>query len=468
MSVHEDTSAKISSRASEIVRQVPAVRWSQSVVCNSLSVLEALLVGMEAGLVLACIPGIAVSTPLAALGGGFVTLCVMFFAARYGAANYEGFFSRRALLPGAATSGLTAAIAVALLGASPVYVAFSFCALFTGVYIAKLPSIAILKALQNAGLMSRLVAIASDDPDQRQALSRMLRDRDDIQIVFSGSPSSVPALRDLVRENLLDEIILPGAPLTPEPMSALAGLAVTVVRITPTDKFEHWSGGRHHGKRQINRWNAPAAIIAEPPIRDWNSLAKRLIDICAALIILVPVAPVMLLCAIAIKLDSRGPVFFIQRRIGYRDKPFEMYKFRSMYAEKSDHACTQFTLRNDPRVTRMGAILRRTSADELPQILNVLLGDMSLVGPRPHPRGVKAGTTPYDELIPEFYSRYRMKPGITGLAQVRGQRGSTETPEALWARYESDLDYAAEWTPLMDVIILMRTVFLVFGGRNAY
>ena len=145
-----------------------------------------------------------------------------------------------------------------------------------------------------------------------------------------------------------------------------------------------------------------------------------------------------------------------------------MLKFRSMYTAQTDTTGSQLTSRNDPRVTKVGAFLRRTSADELPQLFNVLAGDMSLVGPRPHPKGAKAGVSLYDDLIPNFYSRYRMKPGITGLAQVSGFRGNTETEQHLIDRFRLDLEYASQWTPLVDIAIIARTVVHLWKGTNAF
>src|SRR6185437_11490329 len=130
-------------------------------------------------------------------------------------------------------------------------------------------------------------------------------------------------------------------------------------------------------------------------------------DIVGSLAGIILFAPILFACAIAIKLESAGPVLFAQERAGYRNKPFRMLKFRSMYTAQSDATGSRLTSRNDPRVTKVGTIMRRTSADELPQLFNVLSGDMSLVGPRPHPKGAKAGASLYDDLIPNFYARYR-------------------------------------------------------------
>jgi exopolysaccharide biosynthesis polyprenyl glycosylphosphotransferase len=215
-------------------------------------------------------------------------------------------------------------------------------------------------------------------------------------------------------------------------------------------------------------WSAPAATIAVPPLRGWRGIAKRVTDIVGASCGIVLLSPVLLACAVAIKLESPGPILFSQERAGYRNKPFRMLKFRSMYTTQADATGSKLTARDDPRVTKVGAFLRRTSADELPQLFNVLTGDMSLVGPRPHPKGAKAGASLYDDLIPNFYSRYRMKPGITGLAQVSGLRGNTETEQHLIDRFRLDLEYASQWTPLVDIAIIVRTVVHLWKGTNAF
>ena len=166
----------------------------------------------------------------------------------------------------------------------------------------------------------------------------------------------------------------------------------------------------------------------------------------------------MLLIALAIKLDSPGPVLFRQKRRGAKDRPFDLLKFRSMYVDQSDPLGRQLTRAGDPRVTRVGRFLRRTSLDELPQLINVLRGEMSLVGPRPHPLSAKAGGIPYRETVENYLVRQRVKPGITGWAQVNGWRGPTDTVEQLRQRVAHDLYYVENWSLNLDLIILLRTV----------
>jgi lipopolysaccharide/colanic/teichoic acid biosynthesis glycosyltransferase len=175
----------------------------------------------------------------------------------------------------------------------------------------------------------------------------------------------------------------------------------------------------------------------------------------------------MLLVALAIKLDSQGPVFFKQRRLGANNLQFDLLKFRSMYVEQADPLGHQLTRADDPRITRVGRLLRRTSMDELPQLINVLRGDMSLVGPRPHPLAANAAGIAYARAISEYPIRHRVKPGITGWAQVNGWRGETATIEQIRRRVEHDLYYIENWSLTFDLFILGRTVFTVLSRENA-
>jgi lipopolysaccharide/colanic/teichoic acid biosynthesis glycosyltransferase len=176
----------------------------------------------------------------------------------------------------------------------------------------------------------------------------------------------------------------------------------------------------------------------------------------------------LLLVAIAIKAESRGPVLFKQRRFGLGAMPFEIFKFRTMYSHCTDHDAEQLTTRSDMRVTRVGRFLRRFNIDELPQLLNVIRGDMSLVGPRPHAVKAKAGGHLYKDAVAEYSARFRVKPGITGWAQVNGWRGDTDTVKKLEMRVEHDLYYISNWSLGFDLWILLLTVIKGFAGNNAY
>jgi lipopolysaccharide/colanic/teichoic acid biosynthesis glycosyltransferase len=175
----------------------------------------------------------------------------------------------------------------------------------------------------------------------------------------------------------------------------------------------------------------------------------------------------MLLIALAVKIDSPGPVLFRQRRTGFNDRSFYVFKFRTMYADATDHEASRQVLAGDPRVTRVGRFLRRTSLDELPQLLNVLRGEMSFVGPRPHAPGTLAGNRRFDEVVANYAARHRVKPGLTGLAQVRGYRGPTPTERQILLRVESDLEYIGRWSLWLDFLIILRTLLVVVRMRNA-
>jgi polysaccharide biosynthesis protein PslA len=204
------------------------------------------------------------------------------------------------------------------------------------------------------------------------------------------------------------------------------------------------------------------------PIGGWRCSAKRLTDIAIALLLFAVLFPVMLLAVLAIRLDSPGPILFRQRRIGLANTGFEMLKFRTMHHHAPEQGALRQTTRRDPRVTRVGAILRHASVDELPQLLNVLRGDMSMVGPRPHAPGTCAGDKPFELVTPHYAARHRVLPGMTGLAQVRGLRGETETEEKLLRRLEADMEYIDNWSLWLDFAILARTVMSGLAMRNAY
>ncbi len=187
-----------------------------------------------------------------------------------------------------------------------------------------------------------------------------------------------------------------------------------------------------------------------------------------AALILLFIGPLMLLIALAIKLDSRGPVVFKQRRQGFNNELFEVWKFRTMYASVADADCEVQTTKDDPRVTPVGWFLRKLSLDELPQLINVLRGDMSLVGPRPHAVATKAEGRPFSEVVDRYASRHRVKPGITGWAQVNGWRGETDTIEKIKKRVEYDLYYIDNWSVWLDLLILLKTIFVLIRNENAY
>jgi Undecaprenyl-phosphate glucose phosphotransferase len=208
--------------------------------------------------------------------------------------------------------------------------------------------------------------------------------------------------------------------------------------------------------------------LADRPIREPQRILKGTLDQIAAALLLLLLSPLLLTVALAIKLDSKGPILFRQPRQGLGDRLFDVFKFRTMHVALGDPAGENQTKRDDPRITRVGLWLRRSSIDELPQLLNVLIGDMSLVGPRPHTPHMLIGDKRHFEIVDEYSFRHRVKPGITGLAQVNGYRGAVDTPEHLRARIHYDLYYIDHWSLWLDFKILCRTALICFSGVNAY
>jgi putative colanic acid biosynthesis UDP-glucose lipid carrier transferase len=208
----------------------------------------------------------------------------------------------------------------------------------------------------------------------------------------------------------------------------------------------------------------PVVAVCESPMSGYGGLVKRATDLIFASLILAMIAPFMILIAAMVRLSSSGPVVFRQRRYGLDGEEITVYKFRTMTVSEDGETIVQ-ARRNDPRITRVGRFLRRYSLDELPQLINVLQGRMSLVGPRPH---AVAHNEEYRRLITGYMRRHKVLPGITGLAQVNGCRGATANVEDMQARVNYDLDYLRRWSPVLDLSILFRTVSTVLGQKNAY
>ncbi len=218
----------------------------------------------------------------------------------------------------------------------------------------------------------------------------------------------------------------------------------------------------NHSVREIA--GLPVITLSETPLTGTRLLFKAVEDFVLASLILLMISPLLLIIAAAVKLDSPGPIFFRQARKGWSGKIFHIWKFRSMFVHQPEAGVVQQAKRNDPRVTRVGAFLRRTSLDELPQVFNVLKGEMSLVGPRPH---AVQHDEEYSRRIDAYFARHNIKPGITGLAQVRGLRGETIEIERMQQRIEADIEYINNWSLWLDLTILVRTLGALVG-KNAY
>lgn len=216
--------------------------------------------------------------------------------------------------------------------------------------------------------------------------------------------------------------------------------------------------------RMGNFLGLPVVDLNQPISSGLNGIAKDLFDKVFAALALVMLVPLFLVLAVCIRASSPGPVLFKQPRLGLNGRPFNVYKFRTMKVHQEQNRVTQAT-RDDPRITTIGAFLRRTSLDELPQFFNVLKGDMSVVGPRPH---AIEHNEMYKDLLEMYMLRHRVKPGITGWAQIHGHRGETDTVDKMAARVQFDLDYIQNWSLWMDVRIIVWTAFKGWTGKNAY
>jgi Undecaprenyl-phosphate glucose phosphotransferase len=275
----------------------------------------------------------------------------------------------------------------------------------------------------------------------------------------------LPALYELLCRGSVDEVVIAIPPNASHRILELSRrfhpFAVSL-RVLAPEGYEHFQvlDSRRYGDIGTFR-------VMGKPLDEVAAVVKRIEDVVIALFCLLVTLPLMLMIALSIKLDSRGPVLFRQRRLGANNLPFDLLKFRSMYVEQTDPLGHQLTRAGDPRITRVGRFLRSTSLDELPQLINVLRGDMSLVGPRPHPLAANAAGVAYARAISEYPIRHRVKPGMTGWAQVNGWRGETTTIEQIRRRVEHDLYYIENWSLAFDLLILGRTIFAVLSRANA-
>jgi exopolysaccharide biosynthesis polyprenyl glycosylphosphotransferase len=265
--------------------------------------------------------------------------------------------------------------------------------------------------------------------------------------------------------------------------ATLVGAAERIVVACPSERMPAWSTAlkalaakgeillpelMHFAPVKLAEFDHhPTVIVAGGPLQFRDRVVKRLFDLFVGGLATLALSPVMIAAALAVKLSSPGPVLFRQDRLGKDARAFAIYKFRTMRSDMTDHGAEKLTEREDRRVTRVGAFLRRTSIDELPQLLNVLKGDMSLVGPRPHAAAAKAADQLYWEVDARYWARHCIKPGMTGLAQIRGHRGATVLREDLINRLQSDLEYVTDWSLSRDLRIILATLRVVVH-ENAF
>jgi Undecaprenyl-phosphate glucose phosphotransferase len=280
--------------------------------------------------------------------------------------------------------------------------------------------------------------------------------------VFGTGDDLVGAIRD----GHIDQVIV-ALPWSAEAriQQVVQKLALTPVRIRLAPDLANFA---YLHRPLVLLGDLPVLTLFERPISGTDAIIKRGEDLLLSLAILFLLWPVMLMVAIAVKLDTPGPVFFRQPREGFNNKPFQVFKFRSMTHELCEVDGIKQATKDDKRVTRVGRFIRATSLDELPQLFNVVAGDMSLVGPRPHAPSTRAGGRLFHEVVQTYAARHKVKPGITGWAQVCGWRGETDTEDKLVKRLEHDLYYIENWSVPFDIYILIRTAFAVLLPRNAF
>ncbi len=354
------------------------------------------------------------------------------------------------------------------------FLAFGLCVVATACYAAT------CRMLQRTGALSRRVAVVGMTPVAQAFIDHARDQADELDVVGlydDGSQGSQaiagPAPRghlvDLItrsRQERIDAIILA------YPLSDVDRItrACAILGRVPADIYVAMDidapSARAKGPDSIGGYHV-IRVVARP-LDDVQLLQKSVFDRCLAAVLVVIVAPLLGLIALAIRLDSPGPVLFCQPRDGLNGAMFSVFKFRTMFHHLADLKADRQTTRGDLRITRVGGLLRRFSLDEVPQLLNVLRGDMSLVGPRPHAPNTKAGDVLFHEAVADYALRHRVKPGITGWAQVNGWRGETRTQQQIEQRVAHDLHYINNWSLLLDVCILALTLIREVNSKVAF
>jgi Undecaprenyl-phosphate glucose phosphotransferase len=362
---------------------------------------------------------------------------------------------------------------------------------FVGWYFSGLASILVMRGvfsvlirhwMKTGRLERRVVIVGGGDRGRRLIEALMASSASDIKIcgVFddrgdtrvpeeiAGYPKlgTVDELVRFARSNRIDLLIM-SLPLTAErrvlEMMRKVWVLPVDIRLSALDAPLRMTAGTYSYVG-----NVPFFNLYDKPLSDWDYVLKLVEDRVLAAFFLLLLSPLLLIIAAAIKLDSKGPVFFKQRRYGFNNELVEVYKFRTLRHEATDANAARLVTSNDDRVTRVGHFLRRSSLDELPQFITVLKGDMSIVGPRPHAILAKAGDELYGDVVDGYFARHRVKPGITGWAQVNGWRGETDTREKILRRTEHDLYYIENWSLLLDLYIILRTPIAMLRGENAF
>jgi Undecaprenyl-phosphate glucose phosphotransferase len=339
----------------------------------------------------------------------------------------------------------------------------------------------LLRRWTESGKLARRVAVIGAGEFSREFIERLRAEPHAYTVVglYDDRRSRIPGVQEGVRvrgtvsdllqrsrEEQVDLIVIALPLRAVERISRILeqiGSAVADICLT-TD----FAGFRYKSSQISSIGSNPVVLIDERPLKDWRAAKKFAFDMVIGSLLLVVLSPFLALIALAIRFDSPGPVLFRQPRLGFNNRLFTCYKFRSMHHGMTDLMGDRQATRGDPRVTRLGKWLRALSLDELPQIFNVMKGNMSLVGPRPHPPNTKAADKLFTDVVAKYAFRHRVKPGITGWAQVNGWRGETKTMEQIENRVACDLAYIENWSVWFDLRIMMLTVTREILSRHAF
>ena len=337
-----------------------------------------------------------------------------------------------------------------------------------------------IRSLAQRGLITRNTVIIGSGPQCAHLLRELggprkpwirilglFDDRAEPAPIIEGCSwlGTTDSLIDFARHVRVDDVFLALSSATETDIhKVLDKLRVLSVNVYLRPDFRQPSliSGSSAGKDDIQ-----SLKLASKPLDGWKAVVKVIEDKIVAAFVLLLMLPVLALVAVAIRLESPGPSLFRQRRFGLNNRVIGVYKFRTMFNDQRDEDAERLTAKGDPRVTPLGRFLRRTSIDELPQLLNVLAGDMSVVGPRPHAIKARSNGKLYSEAVARYAERYKIKPGITGWAQVNGWRGDTDSQEGLRRRVEFDIYYMEHWSILFDISIILRTPFAMLSGKGA-
>jgi Undecaprenyl-phosphate glucose phosphotransferase len=338
----------------------------------------------------------------------------------------------------------------------------------------------LITSLAERGQIEQRIAFYGADPDSVSLTRQLLESLKFPHLRFVGIADDrarvtnldlpmigdLSALCDAARRGEIDQVLISGAHFTPKRLDQIVeGLSEVCVDVSliPAQAIELAP------KYRVNLLGSvPVLTLWQRPFRDMNQVVKRAEDLALSAIALLILSPILLVTALLVRMTSPGPILFVQPRTGFNNEAISVYKFRTMHRDMEDLGAKKTTTRDDPRVTAVGRFIRRFSIDELPQLLNVLQGSMSLVGPRPHGTEMMVGDRFYHEAVRGYAGRHRVKPGITGYAQVKGLRGEVRTIERAKRRVELDKYYVDHWSFWLDIYILFATVRAVLFDRDAY